>query len=433
MGESQPSLSGLPPDAPLVLLCSGGRDSVCLVHLAALGRPRKALLVLHVNYGLREAAAGDEALVRRLCSSFGLTLEVVRAPPAPATGNLQAWARDLRYGAATRLAIERTALIATGHTASDQVEGVLYRLAASPGRRALRGMPSRQGRLVRPLLASTREQTAAYCTAQGLEWREDASNEDPRFARARARGSLVPVLRELHPAAERNVLRTIEALREEGEVLDEWLAEALGGREAVELDELAALPAAIARLLVMRMAERAAGEFLPGVGGRVAELLALPRASGSLDVGCGVRAEVSYGSLSFSRAAPREPVPPPAPLAVPGRARFGAWEISCSFEPPPAGEDTGLGVLDADALGSGLLVRAWRPGDRMQPRGMGGATKSLADLFGARRVPRAQRRDVPLITCGGEIAWIPGVAASERFRPGAATRRPLMLSARRVD
>ena len=61
------------------------------------------------------------------------------------------------------------ALIATGHTASDQVETILYRLAASPGRRALQGMVSSEGRLIRPLLAVTREQTAAYCEARGLE------------------------------------------------------------------------------------------------------------------------------------------------------------------------------------------------------------------------------------------------------------------------
>ena len=132
-----------------------------------------------------------------------------RAPPPPRSGNLQAWARDLRYARAALLA-GADAAIATGHTASDQVETVLYRLAASPGRRALLGMAAREGRLVRPLLALTREQTAAHCRSRGLAWREDSSNEDAeRFARARVRHGVLPAAarrapgRRAQPAAQR--------------------------------------------------------------------------------------------------------------------------------------------------------------------------------------------------------------------------------------
>ncbi|HST32408.1 MAG TPA: tRNA lysidine(34) synthetase TilS, partial [Solirubrobacteraceae bacterium] len=191
----------------LVAMVSGGRDSVCLLDVAVALRGAGAVHALHVNYGLREAADADERHCASLCAELGVELSVVRAAQAPGRrqGNLQAWARELRYDAAERLARELDAgagaLIATGHTASDQVETILYRLAASPGRRALLGMAAADGRLVRPLLAITREQTAAYCKARGLAWREDASNEDERFARARVRAKLVPALREIHPAA----------------------------------------------------------------------------------------------------------------------------------------------------------------------------------------------------------------------------------------
>ena len=104
--------------------------------------------------------------------------------------------RALRGGADREPAGD--ALIATGHTASDQVETILYRLAASPGRRALLGMVAAEGRLIRPLLGVTREQTAAYCEARGLQWREDESN-DEQYARARVRHGLVPALRAVHP------------------------------------------------------------------------------------------------------------------------------------------------------------------------------------------------------------------------------------------
>jgi tRNA(Ile)-lysidine synthase len=93
-------------------------------------------------------------------------------------GNLHSLARDTRYAAAAQLALGQGALIATGHTADDQVETILYRLASSPSRRALLGMRERDGSLVRPLLGFTREQTTTYCEERGLEWRDDPSNAE---------------------------------------------------------------------------------------------------------------------------------------------------------------------------------------------------------------------------------------------------------------
>ena len=141
-----------------------------------------------------------------------------RPPPAPPEGNLQAWARDSRYAEAVRGAPAATTPPA-GHTASDQVETVLYRLAASPGRRALLGMARATGRLVRPLLGVWRDETAAWCAARGLPGARTPSNATPAFARNRAR-LVLPALRALHPAAEANVLRTLELLRDEAAVLD---------------------------------------------------------------------------------------------------------------------------------------------------------------------------------------------------------------------
>src|SRR5262249_18721482 len=125
-----------------------------------------------------------------------------------------------RYAAAARLALPREATIATGHTADDQVETILYRLASSPSRRALLGMRPGDGRLSRPLLGFTRAQTTAYCEERGLSWREDESNDGARFARSRVRHGLLPALAAIHPAAAENVLRTAALLRDEAEVLD---------------------------------------------------------------------------------------------------------------------------------------------------------------------------------------------------------------------
>src|SRR4051795_7083908 len=301
----------LEPGRPVVVLLSGGRDSVCLLDLAVelSGAPA----ALHVNYGLRDEAAGDEAHCRALCERLGIELAVERAArPDDAPGNLQAWARDVRYATAARLAAAGgppgrnpapptgagpaahvrhrlaaaaapRARIAAAHTATDQAETILYRLAASPGRRALLGMPARSGRLVRPLLGVTREETAEWCRARGLAWREDATNASRAYARGRVRVDLVPALRAVHPAAERNVVRTAELLRDEADVLDVVVDTALAGRDRIAIDDLAALPRALARLVVRRLAEGATGELCARAPGRLDEILAL--GDGALDLG----------------------------------------------------------------------------------------------------------------------------------------------------
>ena len=306
---------------PLVVLLSAGRDSVCLLDLCvAAGADVTAL---HVNYGLREDAGLDEELCVALCGRLDVPL-VVERPERPAGGNLQAWAREVRYAAAERVG----PLTAVGHTATDQAETILYRLAASPGRRALLGMSPREGRVIRPLLSVTREETAAHNRARGLEWREDPSNDSPDFARNRIRSGLVEELRRVHPAAEANVVRTAELLRDEAAVLDEVVDTALAGRDEIAVATLAALPPALARLVVRRLAEDAVGRLCPRAVARIDDILRLaasgersgggPPAGGersaaagaapaaSLDLGDGVRAEVARGML---RMVPTPPLP----------------------------------------------------------------------------------------------------------------------------
>jgi tRNA(Ile)-lysidine synthase len=388
-------------DAPLlrgevVVLLSGGRDSVCLLDLAV--RLAGPVTALHVNFGLRAEADADETFCAELCARLGVPLHVHRAgPPA---GNVQAWARDVRYAAAERL----PGLIATGHTATDQVETVLYRLASSPGRRALLGMEPRSGRIIRPLLDVTREETAAYCVARGLQWREDASNDSPAYARNRIRNDLLPALRSLHPAAEANVLRTLEILRDEAAVLDDLIS------AQPDLDALAALPPALARLTVTEMAGAPVGARLP-------EILALNRqGTQTLDLGGGLRAVAEYGRLRFDHG-PSEP-PAATMLPVPGNVVYGDGRLTC--------EEVADGGFDADRLGARLAVRPWQAGDRMRPHGLGG-NRTLQDLFTDRKVPRERRAHVPVVVSGEEIAWVPGVAAGERFVAGPSTKRRVAL------
>jgi tRNA(Ile)-lysidine synthase len=182
----------IPPGGEVVALVSGGADSTCLWH--ALGALGYRVSALHVDHGLRgEESAGDAGFCRE-----ALGAEVVEAP-VPERPTEEAL-RELRYSFAT------DRLRATGHTASDQVETVLYQLVASGNAKGIK--PKREDGVVRPLLTLWREETEAYCRAEALEFRRDSSNAETR--RGLIREELLPLLRRLHPGAERNLLRLAE-------------------------------------------------------------------------------------------------------------------------------------------------------------------------------------------------------------------------------
>ena len=197
------------PGGSVLALVSGGPDSTCLWHvLRALGYRVDAL---HVNHGLRGEESDEDA---RFCREV-LAAEVVDAPP-PARPTEDAL-RDLRYSFAT------DRLRATGHTASDQVETVLYRLVASGTAKGIKA--KREDGIVRPLLTVWRHETEAYCRAEGLDYRTDSSNPDTK--RGLIRDEILPLLERLHPAAQENLLRAAE---QRPSKLDELLADPTGSK-----------------------------------------------------------------------------------------------------------------------------------------------------------------------------------------------------------
>ncbi|HSC20768.1 MAG TPA: tRNA lysidine(34) synthetase TilS [Solirubrobacterales bacterium] len=287
---------------PLLVLLSGGRDSVCALDLAVRARGAEAVRALHVNYGLREEAGEDERHCVQLCERLGVALEVESVSRAEGPGNLQAWARAQRYAAAMRLAEAAGATIVTGHTADDQVETILYRLASSPSRRALLGMRPRDGRLARPLLGTSRAETTAYCEERGLAWRDDATNEEADYKRNLLRRELIPELERIHPAAKENVLRTAALLREEAELLDSLVDAELAGGEGVEPGTIrharfAELHPSLRRLVLQRLADTAAGRPVAGAARFADQVAGLTRGGSVLDLGNGVRAVLEAGIL----------------------------------------------------------------------------------------------------------------------------------------
>ena len=242
----------IPRAAAVTCLVSGGADSTCLWHaLRTLGYDVSAL---HVNHAMRGAASDADAA---FCRDV-LGAEVV---DAPGHGRTEDELRRVRYS------IAGDRLRATGHTASDQVETILYRLVASGAPGGIK--PKREDGVVRPLLVVRREETEAYCRAEGLSFRLDTSNAATK--RGLIREEILPLLRRLHPAAEDNLLRLVE--------------------------ERARLP---------RQTEDA-----------LLSLLASREGSKRIDLGAGVQAVREYDRLWLERG----------PLALEGRVRWGEWVI----------------------------------------------------------------------------------------------------------
>jgi tRNA(Ile)-lysidine synthase len=433
------SESGLVKEgAPGVVLISGGPDSACLAAgLAELcGRP--SVHALHLNYGLRDSAADDEQICRRLCAFLRIDLRVER--PRLGQGNMQAAAREARYVAAEQLR-DRLGCewVATGHTRTDLAETVLYRLASSPGRRALLGLPARRGRLVRPLLAIDRAEVRGLATQAGLPFADDPTNLDRSFARNRIRHEVLPAMREVNPAAEQNVAETRHELAEEAQVLDRVVAETLEeagagpGVIAVRAEALRELEPGLRRLALRALAERVAGHELPLGRGPAREIwrLAQRPEGGDVDLGGGLRAICEQGMIRFSVG--EDVLPEPVALSVPGRCQFGRWEVRAERGRPPVPlNGPERAILDAAALGGDIVVRAWREGDRIRPLGMEG-TKTLQDLFTDRKVPRSLRHTLPVVTARDRVAWVAGVAISEEFRFEEQAGEVVILSAKLHD
>jgi tRNA(Ile)-lysidine synthase len=205
------------PGGEVTCLVSGGADSTCLWH--ALRELGYGVSAVHVNHGLRgEESEADAAFCQDV-----LGAEVIDAPPA----NTESELRDLRYSLTSGLR-------ATGHTASDQVETVVYRLAASGSTRGIKS--KREDGVVRPLLTVWREETEAYCRAQGLAYRTDSTNPDT--LRGRIRQQLVPLLRQLHPAAEQNIARLADERPRLPRHMEDTLLELLATRDGTKSADL---------------------------------------------------------------------------------------------------------------------------------------------------------------------------------------------------
>ena len=423
---------------------SGGADSTALL-LALLEAARDYALQVeaaHLNHALRRSADADEHAVVAFCALHEIpswtATEDTRGYARREHCSIEEAGRQLRYAFLARTARERECnVVALGHTLDDQVETVLMHLIRGAGLQGLRGMSVEDRwpfpgeglpRVIRPLLAVHRAETAAYCQAHGASPREDETNFDLRFFRNRVRMELVPLLERYNPRIRQAVVALAEAARADTGQLDcqtQTIARAIVapgvGRASLRRDVAKEMPAALLTRVLARAASLAGVEPL---GRRQVEALSGvvgdPRSGLEIALPGGYQARTEGPWLRFERAAEPETPPDVATLPVPGSALFGGWKITAAIAErrPVVRARTSIAFPGSVAV-KGLLVRGRRPGDRIRPAGLDGRRK-LQDVFVDAGVPRHERDAWPVVCDGeGEPLWLP-----ELVKAGAGASQP---------
>jgi tRNA(Ile)-lysidine synthase len=414
-------------DAPIVVGCSGGADSLALLALVrAAGHETCAV---YVDHGLR-AGALDHDVVEAAAARFGAGFRRASVEVAPG-GNLEARARDERYAALVRVAAEvGTAIVAVAHTRDDQAETVLLNVLRGSAMTGLAGMPAARGAIRRPLLGFRRAETREICSLLRLAPVHDVMNDDRRFRRVWLRREVIP---RLERDAQRDLVevlaRQAELLRDDDEYLDALAAALVEPGMPLDAARLTAAPIALGR--------RAVRLWLG------APPPSLDQVNAVLDVaGGGVRAVQLSGGERIERAAGRlhrlgTTVDPPAPArcSLPGHAEFGQFALDAWIEsgPPVAWPDgRHTAVFDADRLGPEVSVRSPESGDRFHPIGRA-ASLLVADALRLAGVPASARAARPVVcTPERKVCWVVGYRIDDHVKVTARTRRFLWMSVESV-
>jgi len=415
-------------ERPVVAVaCSGGRDSVALLHatLRAADAHGMGVVALHVHHGLMADADRWSAELAALCERWGVHLLQVRLQGAPQAGDsIEAWARRERYAALARLARAAGAtIVLLGHHLHDQAETVLLQALRGAGPAGLAAMPrvvERDGLVwARPWLERTGAEIDAYVVPLGTDVAVDPSNTDPRFARSRLRRDVMPALRRAFPDADVALAAAARRAGEARALLDEVAAEDLQRLGAVDVLPLApwrrlsiarrtnalrawlasALPGPVPQTLVGRLLAETADDATRRwpLGDRV-----IRSWRGVLEVVAPARVTLAdagaRGTLSLLRC---------DRYALPGW--LGALEVFATAERGVAPHR--LAQVEA---------RARAGGERFMLNPSGGA-RSLKKQWQSLGVP-AEGRDGPLLyDAGGALLFVPGLGIDARAwaPPGA--------------
>ena len=444
---------------------SGGVDSMVLLHLLRFGRFRGAvsLHVAHVDHRMRPHSEEDAARVAKICADWEVDFHLHTAA-RPVAG--EAEGRDLRYAffEEVRHGLGDGAVTMTAHTADDQAETVLFRIARGSGPRGLGAVhPARPPHIVRPLLPFWRRELLAHASEHGVPYRDDPSNLDMRWTRNRLRHAVLPLLEEAVPGAAAALAALADTSRLHSAALDELLDERIAALStaartppataarsqpavaalpesaaasptlSLDRDALVALPDPVLAVLLRRAVTRLGGEPSRAA---TAQLLRFVRESPSgrrLHPAGGVAVERSLGQIRIRRTdttpppSPRSDAQPAAVLGIgtePGQGSYaqGGWVVEAAWGPEARLGFPHVAHFARDRVSFPLALRPWAAGDRMtMPYGR----KKVKKLLLEARMPADLRAGVPVVAdAGGTVRWIPGIAGPFPAAPEAECQGP---------
>ncbi len=398
--------------ARLCLGLSGGLDSVVLLHLLAdlraeLGFP---LAAVHVHHGLSPEADAWAEFCAGLCASLDVPLHLARVRVEGTGHGLEAAARAARYAVYRE---QEADFIVLAHQQDDQAETLLLNLLRGAGVRGAAAMPElrplagSEARLLRPLLGVAREELAAWAAERGLTWVEDASNQDPVFARNFLRHAVLPVMERRFPACRDTLSRAARHFAESGVLLDD-LAD-LDARHAVDTEglrvaALAGLSRARAKNLLRRFLSL--NRVLPMPAARMEELL-----DQLTEIGPDQRLDMKMGERHLRlwqgrlRLLDEEASLPAEPVQWRGEAELSFAGGMLRFEPAQ-----GRGLSLAKLSVATIVVDLRRPGGQLQPD-CRRPRRSLKKLFQEGAIPPWERAGLPMLYADGLLVWVAGLGA----------------------
>lgn len=412
---------------------SGGADSAALLAFLLSLRDSMGLTVTacHLNHCLRgEEADRDEAFVRELCRRWQVPLTVERVPVAELARqehlSEETAGRKARYDLFERLHRETGCKVATAHTLSDNMETVLFSMARGTGLRGMCGIQPVRDYLIRPLIAVTRQEVEAYCAENSIDFVTDSTNFSEEYTRNRIRLRLIPELYALNPALPEAFAHLIEAMGEGYELVsreaDRFLraAEQYRGHTACAAEAFLALPAAVRREVLSRLAGEEGGTLSHRQTGICTRLAA---GGGVSEIGGGVRFCSRAGRIWMERQ--EEPAPgfcfPVRPERVeqrfllPDGRRLCLIPLNCELlEKIVKEQDNALkNVLDCGRIYGNIVLRSRNGGDRIRLTGRG-VTKTLKKLLGEAGIPPARRDSLALLSDERGLLWAEGFGCDER-------------------